>query len=25
MDRFNPNKTWKATNDEWPAEAVSSQ
>ena len=25
MDRFNPDKTWKATEDEWPAEAVSSQ
>lgn len=25
MDRFNPDKTWKATDDEWPAEAVSSQ
>lgn len=25
MDRFNPDKTWKATNDEWPAEAVFSQ
>jgi hypothetical protein len=25
LDRFNPDKTWKATDDEWPAEAVSSQ
>src|SRR5215468_12424775 len=25
LDRFNPDKTWKATGDEWPAEAVSSQ
>jgi len=25
LDRFNPDKTWKATNDEWPAEAVSSE
>ena len=23
LDRFNPDKTWKATDDEWPAEAVS--
>jgi hypothetical protein len=22
MDRFNPDKTWKATDDEWPAQAV---
>jgi hypothetical protein len=25
MDRFNPDKTWTATDDEWAAEAVSSQ
>jgi hypothetical protein len=25
MDRFNPDKTWKATDDEWPAEAVSTK
>jgi hypothetical protein len=25
LDRFNPDKTWKATDDEWPAEAKSSQ
>ena len=25
LDRFNPDNTWKATHDEWPAEAVSSQ
>src|SRR5262245_2490356 len=25
LDRFNPDKTWKATDDGWPAEAVSSQ
>jgi hypothetical protein len=25
LDRFNPDKTWKATDDEWPAEAASSQ
>src|SRR5262249_10160247 len=25
LDRFNPDKTWKSTDDEWPAEAVSSQ
>jgi hypothetical protein len=25
LDRYNPDKTWKATDDEWPAEAVSSQ
>jgi Protein of unknown function (DUF2950) len=25
LDRFNPAKTWKTTDDEWPAEAVSSQ
>ena len=23
MDRFNPDKSWQPTNDEWPAEAVS--
>jgi hypothetical protein len=25
LDRFNPDGTWKPTDDEWPAEAVSSQ
>ena len=25
LDRFNPDKTWKPTEDEWPAEAVSSE
>jgi hypothetical protein len=25
MDRYNPDKTWQPTNDEWPAEAVSTQ
>ena len=25
LDRFNPDKTWKTTDDGWPAEAVSSQ
>jgi len=25
LDRFNPDKTWNTTDDEWPAEAVSSQ
>jgi Protein of unknown function (DUF2950) len=25
LDRFNPDKTWTATDDEWPAEAASSQ
>jgi hypothetical protein len=25
LDRFNPNKTWKATNDEWPAQAASTE
>ena len=25
LDRFNPDKTWKATDDEWPANVVSSQ
>jgi len=25
LDRFNPDKTWKATGDEWPVEAVPSQ
>jgi len=25
LDRFDPDKTWKATDDEWPAEAASSQ
>jgi hypothetical protein len=25
LDRFNPDKTWKATDDEWPGEAVSSR
>ena len=25
LDRYDPDKTWKATDDEWPAEAVSSQ
>jgi hypothetical protein len=25
LDRFDPDKTWKATDDGWPAEAVSSQ
>ena len=25
LDRFNPDKTWKATDDEWPAGTVSSQ
>jgi hypothetical protein len=25
MDRFNPDKTWKATDDEWPSGATSSQ
>ena len=23
IDRFNPDKSWQPTNDEWPAEAVS--
>jgi hypothetical protein len=25
MDRYNPDKTWKPTADEWPAEAVSAE
>jgi hypothetical protein len=25
LDRFNPDKTWKATNDTWPAETVSTE
>ena len=25
LDRFNPDKTWKATDDTWPAEAVSTE
>lgn len=25
LDRFNPDKTWKATNDEWPSDAVSAK
>jgi hypothetical protein len=25
LNRFNPDKTWKPTNDEWPTEAASSQ
>jgi hypothetical protein len=25
MDRFNPDKTWKATDDDWPADAVSAK
>jgi hypothetical protein len=25
MDRYNPDKTWKPTDDQWPAEAVSSE
>jgi hypothetical protein len=25
LDSFNPDKTWKATDDEWPAEAAASQ
>jgi Protein of unknown function (DUF2950) len=25
LDRFNPDKTWKATDDKWPADAVSSR
>jgi hypothetical protein len=25
LDRFNPDKTWKATEDEWPADAVSTE
>ena len=25
LDRFNPDKTWKATDDTWPTEAVSSE
>jgi DUF2950 family protein len=25
LDRFNPDETWKPTDDEWPAQAVSSQ
>ena len=25
MDRYNPDKTWHPTNDEWPAEAVSTE
>jgi hypothetical protein len=25
LDRFNPDKTWKPTHDEWPAEAVSTE
>jgi hypothetical protein len=25
LDRFDPDKTWKATDDGWPAEAVPSQ
>src|SRR5262245_43983614 len=25
LDRFNPDKTWKVTDDEWPAEGVPSQ
>ena len=25
IDRFNPDKTWKATDDEWPAQAVATE
>jgi hypothetical protein len=25
MERFNPDKTWQPTNDEWPAEAISAE
>jgi Protein of unknown function (DUF2950) len=25
MDRFNPDKTWRPTKDDWPAEAVSTE
>ena len=25
LDRFNPDKTWKATDDEWPAQAVATE
>jgi hypothetical protein len=25
MDRFNPDKTWKVTDDEWPAQAASTE
>ena len=25
LDRFNPDKTWKATDDTWPNEAVSTE
>ena len=25
LDRFNPDKTWKATDDEWPSDAVSAK
>jgi hypothetical protein len=25
LDRYNPDKTWKPTQDEWPAEAVSTE
>jgi Protein of unknown function (DUF2950) len=25
LDRFNPDKTWKATDDEWPSDAVSAE
>jgi len=25
LDRFNPDKTWKATDDTWPAEAISAE
>ncbi len=25
MDRFNPDKAWRPTKDEWPAEAVSTE
>ena len=25
MERYNPDKTWKATGDEWPSDAISSQ
>ena len=25
IDRYNPDKTWQATRDEWPSEAISTQ
>jgi len=25
MERYNPDKTWRATGDEWPSEAISTQ